>query len=69
MRRRQVVREDPTTEELRREQLEREIAEREQAQRSISEEDTAQHVRRATKAEYLREKLEQRARSEREAQR
>jgi hypothetical protein len=59
------VSEDPTTKELRREQLERERAERERAERAVDEEETEQHERRADKAGYLREKLEERARSER----
>src|SRR5207244_12539102 len=59
--------EDPKTEELRLEQSEREAAERERARES-SEEETGQHERRADKAAYLREKLEQRARSERESE-
>ena len=58
--------EDPKTEELRVEQTEREAAERERARGSHDEEETDQHDRRADKAAYLREKLEERARSERE---
>lgn len=57
---------EPTTEELRVAQLRREGAERERAGRGVSEEDTEQHERRADKAAYLREKLEERAESERE---
>jgi hypothetical protein len=59
--------EDPTTQELRLEQLQREATERERAEGSIEEDEAEQHERRAEKASYLREKLEQRARSEREA--
>lgn len=59
--------EDPTTQELRLEQLKRESAERDAAEESISPDDTEQHERRADKAAFLREKLEQRAESEREA--
>jgi SAM-dependent methyltransferase len=59
-----VSREDPDTEELRAEQLARERAERELAQDPPQEEETAQHERRADKAKYLREKLEERAESE-----
>jgi hypothetical protein len=60
------VSEDPKTEELRLEQLQREAAEREQADESRDENETAQHERRAEKAHYLREKLEERAEAERE---
>lgn len=59
--------EDPTTEELRIAQIQRESAERERAGRGVTEEDTDQHERRADKASYLREKLEQRAEAERAA--
>ena len=59
--------EDPTTQELRLEQLQREQAEREEAGDAPSEEEAEQHGRRAEKAEYLREKLEERAESERES--
>jgi hypothetical protein len=59
--------EDPTTQELRLEQLRREQAEREGAEEAQSGEATEQHERRAKKAEYLREKLEERADAERES--
>ena len=59
--------EDPTTEELRVEQLTGEAEERERARRSDSPDETGQHERRAEKADYLKKKLEERARSEREA--
>jgi hypothetical protein len=62
------VEEDPTTQELRREQAERESRERDEAGQTPQEEDTAQHERRADKAAYLREKLEQRADAERRKQ-
>jgi hypothetical protein len=62
-----VVDFDPHTEELRLTQAERERAERRLADESPEEQETAQHERRADKARYLREKLEQRAESEREA--
>ena len=58
--------EDPKTEELRIVQDEREQAERQLAEKAPVEEETAQHARRAEKARYLREKLEERAESERE---
>lgn len=57
---------DPTTEELRAAQLRRETQEREAAEQAPD--DTAEHhVARADKAAYLRQKLEERARAEREA--
>ena len=54
--------EDPTTQELRIEQLRREEGERERA-----DDATDQHEARASTAEYLRQKLEQRADAERRA--
>jgi hypothetical protein len=62
-----VVDSDPQTEELRLTQADRERAERRLADEAPEEQETAQHERRADKARYLREKLEQRAESEREA--
>ena len=59
--------EEPTTQELRIEQLKREHAEREAAAEGVTPDDTEQHERRADKASYLREKLEERARAERES--
>jgi hypothetical protein len=47
-------------------QLARERAERERAERAASEDDAEAHARRAEKTAYLRERLEQRARAERE---
>ena len=58
--------EDPTTQELRLSQLRREQAERELAERTAQDEGSDKHERRADRAAYLREKLEQRAESERE---
>lgn len=58
--------EDPKTEELKIIQLEREQAELERAQATPDEDEAVQHERRADKARYLAEKLEQRAESERE---
>jgi hypothetical protein len=55
---------DPQTEELQIEQLKRELAER-GASESAPADEKAQHERRADKARYLREKLEDRAKSER----
>ena len=59
--------EDPTTEELRIEQLQRERAERDAAAGGVTPDDTEQHERRAERASYLHEKLEERARAERES--
>ncbi|HEX8065660.1 MAG TPA: hypothetical protein VF520_03935 [Thermoleophilaceae bacterium] len=59
--------EDPTTQELRVEQLRRELTEREAAESAPTEDDTEQHARRADKAGYLKEKLNERADSERDA--
>jgi len=56
-----------TTDELHRRQAEREDAEREYAEADETDEGTATHERRADKAAYLREKLEERAESERQA--
>jgi hypothetical protein len=61
------VSKDPTTQELRLDQLRREQAERERAEKGVSADDTGQHERRADKASYLREKLEERAEAERRA--
>jgi hypothetical protein len=59
--------EDPDTEELLSKQLAREFAERELAEVAPEEEETLEHKRRADKARYLREKLDERAQSERDA--
>lgn len=59
--------EDPTTQELRRITLDREREERGLAAAAPTDDDSEQHERRAEKAGYLREKLEERARSERAA--
>jgi hypothetical protein len=59
---------DPTTEELRLDQLNRERVLREEAERIPSDDDTGEQVAaRADKAQYLREKLEERAEAERGA--
>jgi hypothetical protein len=60
------VDEQPDTEQLRLAQLEREAEESERARTSLDEDEAAQHRRRAEKAHYLRERLEERAESERE---
>jgi hypothetical protein len=59
------VTDEPTTEELKLTQLEREQAERRRAQKVLDEDEAPQHERRADKARYLAEKLEERAESER----
>ncbi len=58
---------EQTTQELRIDQLEQERAERDRAERARSEDEADTHARRADKAGYLREKLEERERAEREA--
>lgn len=58
--------EEPNTEELKLVQIEREQAERSRAESVPDDEEAAQHERRADKARYLAEKLEERARSERD---
>jgi hypothetical protein len=52
---------DPTTETLRLEQLQREQAERERAQQAATPAEEHAADRRADKAAYLREKLEEQA--------
>jgi hypothetical protein len=54
---------------LKTQQRERERGERRLAERAPEPDEAALHARRAEKAEYLREKLEERDRSEREADR
>ena len=59
---------DPTTEELRLDQLRRETILRDQAERVPADDETADQLEaRADKARYLREKLEERAAAERDA--
>ena len=58
---------EPDTTELKRRQLAQEQLEREQLADSETDADAERHRRRADKARYLRQKLEQRERSEREA--
>jgi hypothetical protein len=57
--------EDPTTQEHRIRQADRADEEREVAAEEPTEEGTDQHEARAAKADYLREKLEERADAER----
>ena len=59
--------EDPTTQELRRDQLERLLEERRHAERAPVPAEAEQHERRAERARYLHDKLEQRAGAERDA--
>jgi hypothetical protein len=59
--------EDPPTQELKLRQLAQEEAERDQLADAESDADAHRHRRRADKAGYLRRKLEERERSEREA--
>jgi hypothetical protein len=54
---------DPPTEELQAIQSEREVAEREQATEAETPEEERTHERRAEKAAYLREKLDEQAES------
>jgi hypothetical protein len=62
------VGDEPTTEELKLTQIEREKAERKRARTVPDEDEAEQHERRAEKARYLAEKLEERAKSEREVE-
>ena len=55
---------DPETEELRLEQIERERQEHRRAAQADEEPETEQHERRAERASYLREKLDERAEAE-----
>jgi hypothetical protein len=57
---------DPSTEELRLEQLQREHAERQAAEATPDPEDAHAHERRADRAGYLREKLEEQAEADAE---
>jgi hypothetical protein len=56
---------EPTTEELRLRQLAHEREEREELGRAHSAADAEAHLRRADKASYLREKLEQQQQADR----
>ncbi|MGA9860451.1 MAG: hypothetical protein WBQ18_21485 [Solirubrobacteraceae bacterium] len=57
----------PSAEELKRRQRDQELAEREGLEHAETVAEAARHERRADKAGYLREKLEQRQRAERDA--
>ena len=54
------------TDDLRSEQERKRAEEERRAEKSPSEDDTKTHERRAEKADYLRAKLEERAKSERQ---
>ena len=58
---------DPKTEEMRLEQLKRARSEREQAEESTEAAEEKSPRRRAERAAYLKEKLDERAESEEEA--
>jgi hypothetical protein len=58
---------DPTTEGMRLEQIERAARERERADEADEKAAEKAHGRRADKADYLREKLAERAKAEDEA--
>ena len=55
---------DPKTDEMRLDQIERVRRERERAQEAPEEAAEKAHGRRADKADYLREKLDERAKAE-----
>ncbi len=59
---------EPTTGELHAVQVTRESQARRAAEQADTEEETAQHDRRAEKSAYLREKLEEREEAERRAE-
>jgi hypothetical protein len=56
---------DPTTQQLRAVQADREVQERERAEQAPTDTEQLAAVRRADKAAYLKEKLEEKAKSER----
>lgn len=58
---------EPTTEELRRRQLEEERAQLRGLEHAETEAEADAHLRRADKAGYLRQKLEEQQRADREA--
>ena len=59
---------DPKTEELSTDQIQREAIEREQARAAEQRAEERTHARRADKAAYLREKLDERADAEEKAE-
>jgi hypothetical protein len=58
---------EPTTEELRLRQLEEERAQLRELERAETDADAETHLRRADKAGYLRQKLEEQQRADRAA--
>ena len=60
---------DPTTEGMRLDQIERARQEKARAETAEEEAEEKAHARRAEKADYLREKLAERAKAEDEAER
>lgn len=58
---------DPKTEEMQLEQIKRERTERDQARHADEPAEEKSHDRRADRAAYLREKLDERAKSEDES--
>jgi hypothetical protein len=63
------MKEERVTQQLQDAQVKREAAEREHAKAAPDPQETAEHERRADKARYLREKLDERAESERRKKR
>jgi hypothetical protein len=57
--------EDPTTREMRLEQIQKEREEHARAETADEDAEERAHARRAERAQYLRDKLEQRAEAER----
>ena len=57
---------DPKTDEMRVDQRAREETERRRLRESATEDEAEQHKRRAQKSSYLRRKLDERARAERD---
>ncbi len=64
-----MANDEPTIEALKRRQLAQELAEREALAGAESEAEADKHQRRADKARYLREKLQQRELADRDAAR
>jgi hypothetical protein len=64
-----MAEDEPTTEQLKRRQLAQELAERAALAEADSGADADKHQRRADKARYLREKLQQRELADRDAAR
>ncbi|MEA2214254.1 MAG: hypothetical protein QOF83_4202 [Solirubrobacteraceae bacterium] len=62
-----MVQPEPTTEQLKLRQHEQETAEHKAIGQSETEAEVEKHQRRADKARYLREKLEEQERADREA--